>query len=45
MNNDFLKLAAGFTIFIILGVTGIALSSYASPYLDSIKASVIGAFK
>jgi len=45
MNNDFLKLAAGFTILIILGVTGIALSSYAAPYLDSIKAAVLDAFR
>jgi len=45
MNDDFLKLAAWFTGFIILGITGIALSSYASPYFDSAKAAVFGVFK
>ncbi|MEK7129157.1 MAG: hypothetical protein AAB858_02285 [Patescibacteria group bacterium] len=40
MFNNFLKFFFGFTLLIVLGVSALALSSYASPYLKDIKASV-----
>ena len=45
MFSSFIKFLVGFTLLIILGIGALALTSYASPYLDNIKATVIDIFK